>query len=75
MRTAWRDPDDINPNRRLAREITGFRSYDPLRRCRQRPGTSVTERHVVAADILSIGTQKGPRIGVQKGPRGSGLCR
>ena len=26
-------------------------------------------------DTLSIGTQKGPLIGVQKGPRRIGLCR
>ena len=28
-----------------------------------------------AAQMLSIGSQKGPPIGVQKGPRRGGLCR
>jgi hypothetical protein len=26
----WRDPDDINPNRRIARTIRGFRAADPV---------------------------------------------
>jgi hypothetical protein len=54
MKAIWTDPEDVNPNRKLAREITGFRGFDPLRKCRMRHGdaSSITERHIAAADIL-----------------------
>lgn len=54
MKSSWRDPDDLNPHQRLAREVTGYRGFDPLRKCRKRHGdaSSITERHIAAADIL-----------------------
>jgi hypothetical protein len=64
MRSEWTDPDDLEPNRRVARVITGYRGFDPLRKCRMRHGdrSSITERHVMAADILRA-LADGARIG------------
>jgi hypothetical protein len=55
MRTEWRDPDDVSPNAaRTAKTVTGYRTYCPLRRYRERQGSSaaITEKHVLAADEL-----------------------
>jgi hypothetical protein len=55
MRVEWRDPEDDRPTAaRTARTITGYRTYCPLRRYRERLGSagSITERHVMAADEL-----------------------
>jgi hypothetical protein len=65
MRDEWRDPDDMTPNAaRTARNIVGWRGFDPLRKCRKRHGdaSSITERHVAAADILR-GLADGAAIG------------
>lgn len=49
----WRDPDDITPTAvRTARTIQGYRQFDPLRLMLHREGSSITERHVFAADRL-----------------------
>jgi hypothetical protein len=55
MKGEWRDPDDTTPTAaRIARNVVGWRGFDPLRKCRRRHGnaSSVTERHVIAADLL-----------------------
>jgi hypothetical protein len=55
MQAEWRDPADLSPSAaKTARTITGYRGYDPLRKCLKRHGaaSSITERHVMAADIL-----------------------
>src|SRR6516225_3871396 len=31
MASSWRDPADNNLDRRMAREVTGYRGFDPLR--------------------------------------------
>lgn len=51
MRSAWRDPDDLNPNARNPREIKGWRRYCPLRRIAA-GGGQVTWQHIAAADEL-----------------------
>jgi hypothetical protein len=49
----WRDPDDVTPNAsRYAREITGWRTYDPLRKMMVQSGSQVTTQHVAACDML-----------------------
>lgn len=51
MKGSWRDPDDIRPGAaRRAREITGYRSYCPLRRMAAMKHSQVTERHIIGAD-------------------------
>lgn len=75
MRASWRDPDDVRPNAaRRAREITGYRTYCPLRRMLRQKGTQVTERHVIAADMLRaqvdlavIGRGARELLGLQRG--------
>jgi len=55
LRSEWRDPTDTTPSAaKTARTVTGYRSFDPLRRCLQRhkAASSINERHVVAADLL-----------------------
>jgi hypothetical protein len=55
MRHDYPDPEDVMPNAsRTARTINGWRHFDPLRWCRSRHGdrSSITEDHIVAADIL-----------------------
>jgi hypothetical protein len=44
--------------------VHGYRTFDPLRKCRKRHGdaSSITERHVVAADLLR-GLADGAAIG------------
>jgi hypothetical protein len=53
MRTTWRDPDDIAPSAaRAAKEITGWRTFCPLRRMLRIQGSSITVEHILAADRL-----------------------
>jgi len=52
MRAEWRDPEDMNPNRRTAHNIVGWRSFDPLRKLAARRGSPVTAEHITAADLL-----------------------
>ena len=52
MRASWRDPEDLRPNARRPREVTGYRSSCPLRRMSAARGSPITERHVAAADHL-----------------------
>lgn len=53
MQSAWRDPDDVQPNSvRKAREISGYRTYCPLRRMASKHGTRITPEHILAADYL-----------------------
>lgn len=47
---SWRDPDDMRPNARYAREVHGYRTYCPLRRMALQRGSQITERHIKAAD-------------------------
>jgi hypothetical protein len=52
MRASWRDPDDLRPNARKGREISGWHSFDPLRVLARDPSSGVTEDHIRAADHL-----------------------
>ena len=53
MKTEWVDPDDIRPTAaRTARHISGWRSYCPLRRMMSGRSSQITERHILAADML-----------------------
>jgi hypothetical protein len=56
MKTAWADPDDVSPTHRYAREIRGWRTHCPLRAALRRHGSasSITERHIWAADKLRL---------------------
>jgi hypothetical protein len=54
MPASWSDPADMQPNRRNAREIEGFRQICMLRWCRRRHGDAsrFSIEHIVAADEL-----------------------
>jgi hypothetical protein len=55
FKTTWADPEDDKPSAsRVARQVSGYRQYDPLRRCRARHGdrASFSVEHVGAADRL-----------------------
>jgi len=53
MRGSWRDPDDVTPNAsKYAREISGWRTFDPLRKMVAQQGSQVTTQHIAACDIL-----------------------
>lgn len=53
MKTTWRDPDDIKPNAtHKAREISGYRTFCPLRRMMAHKGSQIDPKHVLAADLL-----------------------
>jgi hypothetical protein len=70
MRAEWRDPDDVTPNAaRNAKEIRGFRVFDPLRWSRRRHGdaSSITELHIHAADRLRLAADMA-RLGGLPGP-------
>lgn len=51
-RAEWRDPTDLDPHRRHARLICGFRRVDVLRNLHARGGL-VTPQHLVAAERLT----------------------
>jgi hypothetical protein len=73
MKAEWRDPEGLNPNARLTREVKGWRGYDPLRKCLERHGSasSITEKHVIAADQLRL-LADGACVGFSP-PRDTGL--
>ena len=55
MASTWRDPDDTTPTAaRTPRQIHGYRTYCPLRRCRDQHGDrcAFTDLHIAAADEL-----------------------
>jgi hypothetical protein len=55
MKTQWRDPDDMRPNAaHRPREITGYRTFCPLRRMARLSGSQITEAHIAAADALRL---------------------
>jgi hypothetical protein len=55
MRTHWRDPDDVRPNAsRRPREVTGYRTYCPLRRMARLKGSQISEAHIAAADAFRL---------------------
>ena len=51
MKSSWIDPDDLRPNARRAREITGWR---PIRKALHQYSdrSQFTDLHVLAADRL-----------------------
>jgi hypothetical protein len=64
MRGEWLDPDDLRPNVRTGRTVSGHRAYCPLRWCLRRHGarSSFSKDHIVAADKLR-GYFDGARLG------------
>jgi hypothetical protein len=53
MVARWRDPDDIMPDaRRVPREITGYRTFCPLRKMSGDVRSGITAAHIMAADKL-----------------------
>lgn len=54
MAATWRDPEDLNPRARAAREVAGYRSFCPLRRMLRYGAKEITERHIMAADKLRL---------------------
>ena len=53
MRASWRDPDDIMPDAsRVPREITGWRTFCPLRKMSGDHRSGITAAHIMAADKL-----------------------
>lgn len=53
QRSSWRDPDDTSPTAaRTARQVTGYRTFCPLRKMCNGRGSQVTEQHIYAADQL-----------------------
>lgn len=61
----WVDPDDLSPNRRTARKITGYRSVDMLVTHSKR-NSLITKRHIRAANKLRSAHDfgvEGARIG------------
>jgi hypothetical protein len=74
MPAAWRDPEDVNPNARTAREVRGWRRADPLRACLQRHGHScgISETMVAAADCLRRAAD-GAAIGFTAATKEAGL--
>lgn len=51
-RAEWRDPTDLDPHRRHARTVSGFRRVDVLRNLHARGGL-VTPQHLVVAERLT----------------------
>ena len=69
---SWRDPDDITPNtRRTAKEVTGFRAACALPRMLHHDGarSSITEAHIIAADLPSRFQVDAVLIGFRLPPR------
>ena len=80
VRTAWRDPDDNDPNRRNARVVHGTRAYDAVLAAANRAGSLVTARHVKASQrylsdyevgVLGARPDAGERL---PGTRSEGAC-
>jgi hypothetical protein len=52
-RSSWRDPDDTSPTAaKTARQVTGYRTFCPLRRIAQGRSSSITDAHIHAAEML-----------------------
>jgi hypothetical protein len=65
LKTSWRDPTDTTPTAaKVAREVSGWRQYCPLRKClaRHRERSSFTARHIEGADRLRAAFD-GARLG------------
>jgi hypothetical protein len=64
LKDTWVDPDDLRPNVRTGRTVTGHRAFCPLRWCQKRHGgrSSFNEEHVAAADRLRVAFD-GARLG------------
>jgi hypothetical protein len=65
VKGSWNDPDDMKPGAtRTAKQVTGWRGYDPLRMAFKRLGerSNVKAEHIVAADLLRAAFD-GSRIG------------
>ena len=64
---SWRDPDDIAPNRRVARQIQGYRATDTLSRMSKR-SSHITSKHKAAANRLRTDSElaAGARPGYQR---------
>jgi hypothetical protein len=52
MKAVWRDPEDNRTYVRRAREISGWRTFCPLRRMAASRGSQITDEHIVAADLV-----------------------
>lgn len=76
MRASWRDPDDLRPNARRAREITGWRTFCPLRRMALARGSQIDEQHIVAADLFRLTYDRATigESGTTMMPIGSGIA-
>lgn len=83
MKITWRDPSDMTPNAsHRPRDITGYRTYCPLRRMKTNRGSQITSAHIMAADqfrtqfdLATIGCggardgePQGQAYGPRKGP-------
>ena len=51
-RSSWNDPLDLNPNRRMAKQVNGARAANPVLIMRRKDGL-ITERHVRAAELFA----------------------
>lgn len=74
QKAEWTDPLDMNPQRRLARQVSGWRRRDPLRECLARHGdaSSFSLDHIRAADVLR-NLYDGTTIGFTSAARMAGL--
>jgi hypothetical protein len=53
QRSSWRDPTDTSPTAaKTARQVSGWRTYCPLRRSAALRNSNITEMHIHAADML-----------------------
>jgi len=53
MAGSWTDPTDLTPDaRRVPRKVSGWRTYDPLRKLSGHPHSGITAEHIAAADML-----------------------
>jgi hypothetical protein len=53
LRSSWRDPTDTSPTAaKTARQVSGWRTYCPLRRLAAGRSSNITEMHIHAADML-----------------------
>lgn len=63
-RADWRDPDDVNPNRREPKKVAGVKRADPLETALLRPKQhdyiALRREHVIAADQYRYAWEIGP---------------
>jgi len=53
LRSSWRDPSDTSPTAaKTARQVSGWRTFCPLRRMASGRSSNITEMHIHAADML-----------------------